>query len=342
MADVLDSPGSAGWSPSITAEPRGNRLAHHRVSDGHAQRHRARQRRHRRICRHHAPRIRRPRRRASAAGFSIDQYVRVAGAGECPGVRASNSRLCPNVHGAPSSADPRALADLVRGGALPRTPLWVKLPPIAVGSPSIADVARAAIDPALGVAGSGTTGGPDGRPGADALCLCNTTPAMAIDPSTRLPRLANVTGGLSGPAVHPVVVRLVHIVHTTIARQAGTPIVAIGGVAMEDAAEFILAGPARARSARHHGRPMGPDPHSPRPGAMGPRPEGLGHPRPCRRCQTLIRATGAMPAAGTDSARLIRANTHFPLLLSYRGTAGSTAARGHPRRRSSVRPRILP
>lgn len=199
---------------------------------------------------HHAPRIPAVPAAvvASAAGFSIDQYVRVAGAlGECPGVRAVELNVsCPNVHGgAEFGADPRALADLVRAvrGALPRTPLWVKLPPIAVGSPSIVDVARAAIDPALVVAGSGTTGGPDGRPGADALCLCNTTPAMAIDPSTRLPRLANVTGGLSGPAVHPVVVRLVHIVHTTIARQAGTPIVAIGGVARwEDAAEFILAG----------------------------------------------------------------------------------------------------
>jgi dihydroorotate dehydrogenase (NAD+) catalytic subunit len=79
--------------------------------------------------------------------------------------------------------------------------------------------------------------------GVQGLCLSNTTPAMAIDVRTRLPRLANVTGGLSGPAVHPVAVKLVHDVYRAVAKPAGVPIIGIGGVlSWEDAAEFILAG----------------------------------------------------------------------------------------------------
>jgi dihydroorotate dehydrogenase (NAD+) catalytic subunit len=66
---------------------------------------------------------------------------------------------------------------------------------------------------------------------------------MGIDVRTRRPLLANVTGGLSGPAVHPVVVKIVHDVYRRFAKEAGVPIVAAGGVTRwEDAAEFILAG----------------------------------------------------------------------------------------------------
>jgi dihydroorotate dehydrogenase (NAD+) catalytic subunit len=68
-------------------------------------------------------------------------------------------------------------------------------------------------------------------------------PAMAIDPHTRRPRLGNVTGGLSGPAIHPIAVKLVHDVYRALARDTSTPIVGIGGVLRwEHAAEFILAG----------------------------------------------------------------------------------------------------
>jgi dihydroorotate dehydrogenase (NAD+) catalytic subunit len=60
---------------------------------------------------------------------------------------------------------------------------------------------------------------------------------------TRRPKLANVTGGLSGPGIHPIAVRLVHEVYTKVARETGTPIIGLGGVMRwEDAAEFILAG----------------------------------------------------------------------------------------------------
>lgn len=208
---------------------------------------------------------------ASVAGFSIEDYVRVAGAlGEIPGVRAVELNVsCPNVHGGTEfGVDPKSLAELVRQarGALPRTPMWVKLPPIAVGMPGIIDVARASIDPgsvlgaAGGTGGATVTGGPDGRPGADALCLCNTVPAMAIDVETRHPRLANVTGGLSGPAVHPIAVRLVHLVYQQIAKSTSTPLVGIGGVTKwQAAAEFILAG----ASAVQMGTSLMADPRSP-------------------------------------------------------------------------------
>lgn len=85
-------------------------------------------------------------------------------------------------------------------------------------------------------------------------------PAMAIDVHTRHPRLANITGGLSGPAVHPIAVKLVHDCYRTIAKDSGTPIIGIGGVlSWEDAAEFILAG----ASAVEMGTSLFVDPRSP-------------------------------------------------------------------------------
>ncbi|MDD2235598.1 MAG: dihydroorotate dehydrogenase [Kiritimatiellae bacterium] len=75
--------------------------------------------------------------------------------------------------------------------------------------------------------------------GADGLSLINTLPAMAIDVETRRPRLANVVGGLSGPAIHPVAVKLVW----EAARAVNIPIVGMGGILdPEDALEFIIAG----------------------------------------------------------------------------------------------------
>lgn len=168
----------------------------------------------------------------SIAGFSIDDYVAVAGAmEEAPGIPIAELNVsCPNVHGGVEfGADPGALAELVRAvrAVLANTRLLVKLSPITVGTPHTpTDLARVAVES-----------------GADGLTLCNTIPAMGIDVRTRRPLLANVTGGLSGPAVHPVVVKIVHDVHRRFAREAGVPIVSAGGVTRwEDAAEFILAG----------------------------------------------------------------------------------------------------
>ena len=79
--------------------------------------------------------------------------------------------------------------------------------------------------------------------GADALSLINTFTAMAVDVETRRPILAARTGGLSGPAIRPVAVYMVHRVYTEVARVAGVPIIGMGGVQFaHDALEFLLAG----------------------------------------------------------------------------------------------------
>jgi dihydroorotate dehydrogenase (NAD+) catalytic subunit len=75
--------------------------------------------------------------------------------------------------------------------------------------------------------------------GADAISLINTLTGMAVDIATRRPRLANVTGGLSGPAIRPVALRMVWQVASAIR----IPVVGIGGImTAEDALEFLIAG----------------------------------------------------------------------------------------------------
>lgn len=168
----------------------------------------------------------------SVAGDSIDDYVQIASAMDAvEALQAIELNVsCPNVHsGLEFGADPAALKDLldaVRASTL-NTKLFVKLSPITVGTPNtIVDLARVAVDC-----------------GADGLTLCNTVPAMGIDVHTRKPILANTTGGMSGPAIHPITVRLVHLVYSQLTKDTNTPIIAAGGVTQwEDAAEFILAG----------------------------------------------------------------------------------------------------
>jgi len=179
----------------------------------------------------------------SVSGFSIDEYVQVAAMLDgVPGIRAVEVNVsCPNVaHGCEFGSDEALLADLVRAlrGVLKRSRLLVKLSPVVMGRPGIVAIARAAIDPPRGV-----PGGPLGRPGADALCIANTVPAMAIDVVTRRTLLSRGSGGLSGPGIHPIAVKLVHDAYVGICKETATPIVGIGGVTdWEDAAEFILAG----------------------------------------------------------------------------------------------------
>jgi len=75
--------------------------------------------------------------------------------------------------------------------------------------------------------------------GADAVSLVNTFVSLAIDVETRRPRIANVTGGLSGPAIKPIAVRMVN----EVAKVVTIPIVGMGGIVRaEDAAEFMMAG----------------------------------------------------------------------------------------------------
>ncbi|MFP4053899.1 MAG: dihydroorotate dehydrogenase [Phycisphaerae bacterium] len=79
--------------------------------------------------------------------------------------------------------------------------------------------------------------------GADALSMINTFTAMAIDIEQRRPVLANRTGGLSGPAIRPIAVHMVHQVYTKVADPAGVPIIGMGGIQYaRDAIEFLLAG----------------------------------------------------------------------------------------------------
>ncbi|MBC7833720.1 MAG: dihydroorotate dehydrogenase [Phycisphaerales bacterium] len=181
----------------------------------------------------------------SVAGFSIDDYVRVvAGFEQVAAVAVNGSGSsgaglelvelnvsCPNVRtGTEFGHTPALIRELLLAvrPAAPRLKLIVKLSPVCH---DIVAVAKAAIEA-----------------GAEALTICNTIPAMAIDVESRRPRLANITGGLSGPAIHPVALRLVHEVYRKVTKDAhGTgravPIIGAGGVTnWRDAAEFILAG----------------------------------------------------------------------------------------------------
>jgi dihydroorotate dehydrogenase (NAD+) catalytic subunit len=118
------------------------------------------------------------------------------------------------------ATDPVALGAIVRAvRARVRLPLWVKL------SPNVSDIV------AVGKAAEAE--------GADAVCAINTLRGMAIDAATRRPRLFSVTGGLSGPAIKPVALAMVHV----LARALDVPVVGLGGVRTgEDAAEFLIAG----------------------------------------------------------------------------------------------------
>lgn len=164
----------------------------------------------------------------NVAGHSLDDYVETCaamnGLAEISGVELNVS--CPNVKdGLTFGTDPVRLKEVTRAvkHVLPDKPLIVKL------SPNVADIvatARGAIEG-----------------GADALSLVNTFTAMAIDVWKRKPRLANVTGGLSGPAVKPIALHLVSRVYREIAKSTGTPLIGMGGVrTWQDAAEFVLAG----------------------------------------------------------------------------------------------------
>ncbi|MBL9032925.1 MAG: dihydroorotate dehydrogenase [Phycisphaerae bacterium] len=192
----------------------------------------------------------------SVAGFSVEDYVLVAGGlAGVEGIAAVEMNVsCPNVRGGVEfGLDPGALREVVSAVApgLGGKPLIVKLGPVVAGPAggTIADLARAAI-----------------QSGARALCVANTVPAMAIDVRTRRPRLANTTGGLSGPGIHPIAVRLVYEVHRRVAREAGVPLVGLGGVmTWEDAAEMILAG----ASAVGMGTALFADPRAPLRAARG-------------------------------------------------------------------------
>ncbi|MBX3317060.1 MAG: dihydroorotate dehydrogenase [Phycisphaeraceae bacterium] len=176
----------------------------------------------------------------SISGFSIEDYLAVADAmNKAEGLPAVEINVsCPNVHtGTSFGESPDMLRDLIAElrATLTAKRMIVKLSPLVFGP--MLDIARAAIE------ARARPGGPNNTPGADILCISNTMPAMAIDVESRKPRLSNTTGGLSGPAIHPIAVRLIHIVYKEVAKPAGIPIIGLGGVLRwQHAAEFILAG----------------------------------------------------------------------------------------------------
>jgi dihydroorotate dehydrogenase (NAD+) catalytic subunit len=164
----------------------------------------------------------------NVAGHSVDDYVQTCAAmNDLDCIAAVELNVsCPNVKdGLTFGTNPTLLRDLCRQvvSVLPRKPLIVKL------SPNVEDVtvpARAAIDG-----------------GARALSMINTFSAMAIDIARRRPRLANVTGGLSGPAIKPIALHHVSRVYRMVAKAACVPIIGMGGIEnWHDAVEFILAG----------------------------------------------------------------------------------------------------
>ncbi|MGB6723671.1 MAG: dihydroorotate dehydrogenase [Terracidiphilus sp.] len=157
-------------------------------------------------------------------GSTVNEYLGVIEQlNPAEGIAAYEPNVsCPNVHagGMAFGADPGSLEYLV-GQAKSKSarPLIVKLSPNVTSIMHMARVAAGA--------------------GADALSLVNTFRAMAIDAEERRPRLSNVTGGLSGPAIKPIALRMVY----EAARAVNLPILGMGGIVTpEDAVEFLLAG----------------------------------------------------------------------------------------------------
>ena len=161
---------------------------------------------------------------ANVFGFTIADCLEVIQIlNDAPGIAMYElNASCPNTShgGMVFGTDPPQLWELVaRCKGATRRPLMVKL------SPNVTDIALMAQ-----VAEDG---------GANAVSLVNTFVALAIDVETRRPRIANITGGLSGPAIKPIAVRMVH----EVSKVVKIPVVGMGGILRaEDAAEFMMAG----------------------------------------------------------------------------------------------------
>jgi dihydroorotate dehydrogenase (NAD+) catalytic subunit len=164
---------------------------------------------------------------ANVFGYSIEDYLEViAVLNAASGIAMYElNASCPNTShgGMVFGTDPDALFELVsrvRAATEPSgRPLMVKLSPNVTSIAGMADVAQAA--------------------GAQAISLVNTFVSLAIDIESRRPRIANITGGLSGPAIKPVAVRMVHEAWKSVQ----IPVVGMGGIVRaEDAVEFLLAG----------------------------------------------------------------------------------------------------
>ncbi|BCS96445.1 dihydroorotate dehydrogenase B (NAD(+)), catalytic subunit [Desulfoluna limicola] len=157
-------------------------------------------------------------------GKTVEEYAAIAERSEgVEGIHGIEVNIsCPNVSagGLAFGVDPVAAADVVKAvRARTSLPVMVKL------SPNVTDITEIA----RSVEGEG----------ADSVSLINTLTGMGIDIHTRKPLLANVVGGLSGPAVKPVAIRMVY----QVAKAVKIPVVGMGGImTAEDAVEFLIAG----------------------------------------------------------------------------------------------------
>ena len=168
---------------------------------------------------------------ANIYGHTVDEYAELARRlEEASGADAIEVNLsCPNVHDAKKARgvalvaqDPEKVSSYTKAiRSATKLPLFIKL------TPNVADIREPALAAQEG--------------GADAVALINTLMGMAIDPETRRPRLANIVGGLSGPAIRPVALKMVW----DAAQVLKIPILGMGGICnASDAIQFFLAGAA--------------------------------------------------------------------------------------------------
>jgi dihydroorotate dehydrogenase (NAD+) catalytic subunit len=161
---------------------------------------------------------------ANIYGETVEEYERVAGLlSRASGVAALEVNIsCPNVRrgGIAFGAEPDAAAEVTRRvKAAAALPVMVKLTPNVT---DIAQIARAVEEA-----------------GADAISLINTLTGMSVDVEKRIPHLANVTGGLSGPAIRPVALRMVW----QAVQAVSIPVIGVGGILnARDALEFLIVG----------------------------------------------------------------------------------------------------
>ncbi|MGP4078142.1 dihydroorotate dehydrogenase [Halobacillus sp. K22] len=159
---------------------------------------------------------------ANVSGSTMEEYEQVAET-ICREVDALELNIsCPNVKegGVQFGTDPRLAEEVTaRVKAVSTVPVYVKL------SPNVTDIVALAKAAAAG--------------GADGLSMINTLTGMRIDPATRRPIISNQTGGLSGPAVKPVAIRMIHQVYQAV----NLPIIGMGGIeTTDDIIEYMLAG----------------------------------------------------------------------------------------------------
>jgi dihydroorotate dehydrogenase (NAD+) catalytic subunit len=162
---------------------------------------------------------------ANVFGYCVEDYLEVIRILEdADGLVAYELNIsCPNVKrgGMQFGGDPALVAEVVGAArkAAAKRPLWVKLSPMVADIGLIAKTAEGA--------------------GADALTVANTYPSMAIDPWSGKSRLGNQTGGLSGPSIKPITLRLVW----ETAKAVKSPILGVGGIeTVEDVLEYVAVG----------------------------------------------------------------------------------------------------